>query len=134
MTQVRTVRQQVEALQPPLMTCEAVIAEACFIVRHFEGGPGKVLDLVRRGLLSVPFHLDQEADAIEGLIERYSNVPISFADACLVRLSEIRPTAVVFTLDRDFLIYRKNRRQSIPTLMPPGSGKAPGRKAKSRRR
>ena len=43
---------------------------------------------------------------------------MSFADACLVRMAERYTEGVIFTLDNDFSIYRKNGRQMIPTLTP----------------
>ena len=50
---------------------------------------------------------------------RYANVPMSVADACLVRMSELVADCTVFTLDGDFRVYRRNKRQKIPVLMPP---------------
>ncbi len=52
------------------------------------------------------------------LMARYENVPLSYADACLVRLSETVPQSVVATLDADFKVYRRNGRQVIPLLTP----------------
>ncbi len=43
---------------------------------------------------------------------------MSLADACLVRMAETRPGAVVLTLDTDFHVYRKNGRQTIPAILP----------------
>ena len=43
---------------------------------------------------------------------------MSLADACLVRMSELVEDCTVLTLDSDFRIYRRNRRKSIPVLMP----------------
>jgi predicted nucleic acid-binding protein len=107
-------------LEPPFLTCESVVSEACFLLRATPAGPEAVLTLVERGLIWVEsaFPLDKEATALRELIGRYSKLPMSFADACLVRLSEQYPGARVFTLDRDFLVYRRNRRAVIPTLMP----------------
>ena len=106
-------------IKPPLFTCEAVLAEACFLVRRFTGGQTVVLELVRRGILDVSFRLAEEAVTIFRLLEKYRDVPISLVDACMVRMAERHAEGVVFTLDNDFSIYRKNHRQVIPTLMPP---------------
>ncbi len=51
-------------------------------------------------------------------MRRYQSVPMSIADACLVRMSEIYTQSSVITLDSDFRIYRKNRNQEIPVIMP----------------
>lgn len=60
---------------------------------------------------------DQLAD-LRPLMKRYRNRPISLADACLVRLSELHPRGRIFTLDSDFLIYRRHGNKVIPVLMP----------------
>ena len=103
---------------PPLLTCEAVLAEACFLVRRFPGGQAAVLDLVQRGVLDVSFRLIEETETILRLLRKYRDVPMSLADGCLVRMAERRAAGVVLTLDSDFSIYRKNGRQVIPTLAP----------------
>ena len=108
-------------IAPPLFTCEAVIAEACFLVQRFSAGQSAVLEMARRGILDVTFSLAEETNTIIPLLKKYRNVPMSLADACLVRMAERRPEAVVFTLDSDFSIYRKNGRHKIPTLTPPAA-------------
>jgi uncharacterized protein len=102
----------------PLLTCEAVLAEACFLVRHLAGGPAAILELVTRGVVSAPFKLEAQADAIRRLLVRYASVPMSLADACLVRMAEQIPRIRVLTLDRDFQLYRIHGRQIVPALMP----------------
>lgn len=112
-------RDQWGQITPPLFTCEAVLAEACFLVRRFRDGQTAVLELVQRGILDLSFRLTEEAEPIFQLLTKYRDVPISLADACMVRMAEQHPKGVVFTLDNDFSIYRMKRRQAIPTLMPP---------------
>jgi predicted nucleic acid-binding protein len=105
-------------LRPPLLTCEAVIAEAAYLLGEEAGNATPVLDLIERGVLQIAFELEDELQAVRRLMERYRNVPMSLADACLVRMAEIREGAAVLTLDSDFLIYRKHGRHVIPTIMP----------------
>ncbi len=107
-----------DRLQAPFLTCEAVITEACYLLRSSPRGPQIVLETILREAVSLPFRFEGEAAAIGELMARYANVPMSFADACLVRMSEVIPATVVLTLDRDFTIYRKHHRQDIPLLMP----------------
>lgn len=114
----RWAQDQWARIAPPLFTCEAVLAEACFLVQPFAGGQAAVLELVRRGVLDLSFCLAEETAAISRLLKKYRDVPISLADGCIVRLAERHAKGVVFTLDRDFAIYRKNGRQRIPTLAP----------------
>ena len=110
--------EQLAAVDAPLLTCESVLSEACFLLRKLERGVDAVFRLLERGLISVGFRLADEAPAVRRLMARYSAVPMSLADACLVRLAEIRSESAVLTLDADFRIYRKSGRQAIPTLMP----------------
>ena len=111
----RTVLDEVEA---PMATCEAVLSEACFLLHRINGGQDAVLELVARGIVTVTFSIAVELTAVRKLMDRYSSVPMSLADACLVRMSELDPRATVIALDSDFKIYRRNRRQAIPVLLP----------------
>lgn len=111
---------QLARMTPPLLTCEAVISETCFLLRFLPSGSIAVLELINRGLLQMPFRLSDENVRIKALMMRYANVPMSLADACLVRMAEQYPGSPLFTCDSDFSIYRKNRRQVIPTIMPDG--------------
>lgn len=51
-------------------------------------------------------------------MKKYADTPMSFADACLVRMAELDDDAVVVTLDSDFTVYRKNGDQPIPLVTP----------------
>ena len=107
---------ELAAIPAPLLTCEAVLAEACHLCGP-RGAP-TVLELVRRGAVAPAFRLEEQLPTVERLMRRYANVPMALADACLVRMAEIVPDAVVWTLDADFRVYRKNGRAVIPTIMP----------------
>jgi predicted nucleic acid-binding protein len=109
-----------EEVEAPVFSCEAVLSEACFLLRNARGGREAVLKLVERGLLQVPFRLEAESAPVRRLLARYAEVPMSLADACLVRMSEQTPESVVVTLDRDFRIYRRQGRNVVPTVMPAG--------------
>lgn len=107
-------------IAPPLITCEAVLAEACFLVRNVSGGGAAVLDLLTRGVLRIDFDLNEGAEAVGKLLRRYASVPMSLADACLVRMAELHPGSRVLTVDSDFRLYRTHGRHVIPTVMPAG--------------
>lgn len=109
---------QFSALEPPLLTCEAVITEACFLMRNSYPGQEAVLLLMERGVVKIEFDLNEEFRNVQKLIVRYKSVPMSLADACLVRMSEQFSASLVLTLDSDFTIYRKNNTQPIPVMMP----------------
>jgi predicted nucleic acid-binding protein len=74
--------------------------------------------LVERGVLSVVQLFAAEAAPIARLMRRYEKVPMSLADACLVRLIELTSQATLFTVDSDFKIYRQKGRRVIPLLAP----------------
>ena len=76
--------------------------------------------MVTQGVLSVTFNVPAEIDRLLKLQQTYRNVPMSLADACLVRMSELHSSSRVFTIDSDFHIYRRHGRQMIPVLTPPG--------------
>ncbi len=66
----------------------------------------------------VTFALQDQWPSVRSLMRRYADVPMSLADACLVRMCEMDPAVRVMTLDSDFTVYRRNARQVIPTIMP----------------
>ncbi len=105
-------------LSPPFYTCEAVIAEALFLVRDLWPAQQRILGMLSDGMLKMAFSLESDIEPIRTLMEKYSDLPMSLADACLVRMSEIYEDASVFTVDSDFLIYRKNGRKKIPLICP----------------
>lgn len=111
-------KQQWALIKPPLLTCESVLAEACYLIRNSHGGVENVFQLISRGILRINFDLAAEAEQVGQLIERYSNIPMSLADACLVRMAEQLPRATVLTLDSDFRFYRTRDRRVISTIMP----------------
>jgi predicted nucleic acid-binding protein len=113
------VLDQMSRLRPPFYTCEAVIAESWYLLRENSPGRKAILGMLSNRALDVPFRLTAEICEIEAFIERYENVPMSLADACLVRMSELMHDCVLFTLDSDFRIYRRNKRERIPLLIPP---------------
>jgi uncharacterized protein len=112
------VKAQFARLRPPLLTCEAVLTESCFLIARGGGDASAVIQLAERGVISVARLFDAEAAPIARLMRRYRNVPMSLADACLVRLIELTSQATLFTLDSDFEIYRQKGRRLIPLLAP----------------
>ena len=114
----RWVVDQMAALVPPLVTCEPVLSEACFLIHRAGGRPADLLRKVTQRSLEIGIDIEDDASAIESLMQRYADTPMSLADACLVRLTERLPDCRLFTLDADFEHYRRNGRQVIPLLRP----------------
>ena len=108
-------------IEPPLLSCEAVFSEACFLLLTVPNGPESVINLLNQGVVEVPFSLNEESIRIKRLLIRYASVPMSLADACLVRMAEQYDQATIMTLDSDFHIYRKHGRQVVPIITPRGA-------------
>ncbi len=111
-------RSHFEALTEPLLTCEAVLSEAFFLIRDIHGALERLGQLLSRGVVLVDFGLPDHLTRVLDLMRSYRDVPMSLADACLVCLAEERSGARVFTTDSDFRTYRKNKRQVIPLIAP----------------
>jgi predicted nucleic acid-binding protein len=109
---------QMAALAPPLLTCEPVLAEASYLIQRAGGKPRDLIRKVSQGILRIRLNLEADASAVQSLMERYADTPMSLADACLVRLTEIITDCKLFTLDSDFAHYRRNGRHAIPLLIP----------------
>jgi predicted nucleic acid-binding protein len=101
---------------PPWLTCEAVLAEAFHLLGIAEWPPLEAL--LRRRAVIPAFDLSTELDRILGLMEKYRDVQMSLADACLVRMTEIVADPIVLTTDADFRVYRRHGRQVVPCLVP----------------
>ena len=111
-----------DAIEPPIFTCDPVLSEACFLLQDVSGGQDAVLELVSRGIVRSDFRVASEIDSLRVLMKKFSDVPMSLADACLVRMTELAQQSVVLTLDSDFRVYRRNRRQVVPTISPGKGG------------
>jgi len=111
-------KEVMATLTEPLLTCDAVLAEVTFLLQRGGIAATPPMQMIERGLLQSKFSTAIEATALRTLLERYDDVPMSLADACLVRMSELHHAAKVWTTDSDFNIYRRNRRALIPLIMP----------------
>jgi predicted nucleic acid-binding protein len=97
-----------ENVHEPLLTCEAVLAETAFHLRNCT----LVLRLLETGLVRLAFDLESHRPEIAELAQRYAARQPDLADLCLIRLSELNPKLPVITVDGDFRIYRRNRRET----------------------
>src|SRR5665213_4546356 len=101
---------------PPWVTCEAVLSEAFHLLGPRDAEP--LGALLGRGALATSFHFDETTVPVLALMRKYANVPMSFADACLVRMTEVLPNPVLLTTNTDFHVYRRNGRQTVPCVLP----------------
>jgi uncharacterized protein len=102
-------------IEPPLLTCESVLSEAAFHLASSDA----VLTLVSAGMLEIAFNLGENAEKVNELAKRYSDRHADLADLCLIRMSELYPHHTLVTVDADFRVYRRNKREAIPLLCPP---------------
>lgn len=101
---------------PPWHTCDAVISETLHVVGSQAFQP--LASLIRGGALVSSFRFVESTTEVLALMEKYADVPMSFADACLVRMTEVSPDPTLLTTDTDFRIYRRHGRKAIPCVMP----------------
>ncbi len=113
-------KQQWAQAPVPMLTCESVLAEAAYLlVEHARLPSEKLLALFEREVITAPFSLEAHAGPVAHLLEKYHDQGMQLADACLVRMSELKRDCRVFTLDRqDFQVYRRFDRQVIPLVAP----------------
>jgi len=112
------VSDQWKRLPPPLLTCEPVLTEAAFLLKREGCEADPLFVLLERGVLRVGLEVQDQLADLRALMRRYRDRPMSLADACLVRLAEMHPGGVVFTLDADFRIYRRHGNRVISVLIP----------------
>jgi uncharacterized protein len=105
-------------VEPPLLTCESVISEACFLLDQTRAGSAAVFEMLLRQAIALRFRLDEHLKEVHALRKKYVDVPMSVADASLVRMAELLHRSPVLTLDTDFRLYRKHGRHVIPLILP----------------
>ena len=109
---------QLETIRLPLLTCEAVLAESCYLLRRHDRAVAQIGSFCANGQIKCTFDFQQGHDRVFRLIPKYRDTPMSFADACIVCMVEDLPESTVFTLDTDFQVYRQRNRRVIPTISP----------------
>lgn len=109
-----------DGLDQPLLTCEAVIAETCHLLRQVRGAAKTVLANIEEGNIELPFQLSRSADKVKTHIEKYRDTPADFADACLIEMADEFDTGDILTLDSDFAHYRWRRNRAFHLLIPRG--------------
>ncbi len=107
-----------EETRQDLVTCEAVITESCHLLARISGAPQAVLANVLRGRFQIKFQLTRALAPLNDLMQKYSDLPIDFADACLIQMADELSTGDILTLDSDFLHYRWRRNRRFNLLIP----------------
>jgi predicted nucleic acid-binding protein len=110
--------ESIEKLDAPLLVCEAVLAEAMYLLARYARAQDALLELLQNGALSLAFRMEEHVGAIHKLLQKYRDTPMSLADACIVRMAEIHEGHAVLTLDSDFAVFRKHGRISLTLIHP----------------
>ena len=108
----------IDAVIAPLVTCEPVIAEACYLTRGLHGAPEAILQNVAIGTFQIPIQLSQSAAAIQRILRKYRDQKPDLADACLIHLASELRSGDILTLDRDFAVYRWGANRPFRPLLP----------------
>lgn len=101
----------------PLVTCEAVIAESCYLLRNLPGAADTVVANVAAGVFQIPFALSHSAAEVREILRKYRDTAIDFADACLIQIASDLRIGEILTLDRDFEYYRWGRNHTFRPLI-----------------
>jgi predicted nucleic acid-binding protein len=110
-------REQFSAREE-FVSCEAVLAEVCARLQYYGNDPLVALEFVKSGVVTLDFDLQSELISVENLMRKYRDQPMDLADACLVRMTEMKPRSLVVTTDEDFKFYRRNGREVVPHVLP----------------
>ena len=110
--------EQFNRIFQPLLTCEPVLSEVVFLLHDDGLSTDPVFESIERGKLLVQFSAEEHWPDLRRLVRKYEDLPMSLADACLVRMAELADSCQVFTTDRHFRIYRRHGRHLIPLLAP----------------
>ena len=105
-------------LRPPLVTCEAVVVESCFLLQPLYGAAERVLENIANGTFQIPFRLGDCAAQIREILRKYQDTPADLADACLIHMANELGTGDILTLDSDFAYYRWQRNRRFRLLIP----------------
>jgi predicted nucleic acid-binding protein len=110
--------ERIRELDPPLLVCEPVLAEAMYLLGDLPKAREVLFDLLDNGALRVAFQLEEHVAELRALHRKYRDRPMSLADACIVRMAELFDEHRVLTLDSDFAVYRKHGRQPLELIHP----------------
>jgi predicted nucleic acid-binding protein len=112
------VAERIEEIEAPLLTCEPVLTEASYLLARYPRAQDALFELLQNGALSLAFRIEEHVGPLRKLLQRYRDRPISVADACIVRMTEIYERHAVLTLDSDFSVYRKHGRFPLTVIHP----------------
>ncbi len=110
--------QALENIDRPLVTCEAVITESCYLLRRRRDAVDAILANLETGLFGIPFQISRAAPQVRAILHKYRDTPADFADACLIHMADQLDTGEILTLDSGFAHYRWRRNRAFRLLIP----------------
>jgi uncharacterized protein len=110
--------EQIEGLESPLLVCEPVLTEAMYLLARYPQAQDMLFELLENGALRLAFKIEENIGALRKLMHKFRDMPMSLADACVVRIAEIYEHHAVLTLDADFTVYRKHGRTPLALITP----------------
>lgn len=113
-------RQSVEFIKNnrrQLVTTLANITETLYLIDHVRT-QSKLLQWIDLARITVASLTHQDMREIAALIEKYANVPMDFADGCLLHLANTQGISHIATIDSDFYIYKINGKYPFKWVLP----------------
>ena len=101
----------------PFVTCEAVITEACYLLRKYPKAVEAILANIESGVFRIPLRLERSVSSIRTIQRKYADVPADFADVCLIQLADEIETGRILTLDAHFVQYRWRRNKPFELVI-----------------
>ncbi|TVR18015.1 MAG: PIN domain-containing protein [Balneolaceae bacterium] len=112
------VEQQMRNYPPPFYICEAVVTESFFLMSRVPNGEEKLIELLETPHIQLESSYSNQPRQIHEFVKKYSNIPMSFADACLVQMAEKSKDSLIFTIDRGFQMYRSSNGNPLSLISP----------------
>ena len=111
-------KDRIRQLDPPLLVCEPVLAEAMYLLTHLPAAQQMLFQYLENGALKIAFRIEEHLAPLRALHRKYRDQPMSLADACIVKMAELHERHAVLTLDSDFLFYRKHGKAALTLIHP----------------
>lgn len=101
----------------PLVTTLASITETLHLLDFNRNAQIDFLEWVSKGALEIHNIESSDFERIRELTKKYKDLPMDFADACLVFLAEKLGISKIATIDRDFGVYRLRNNKKFDLML-----------------
>jgi predicted nucleic acid-binding protein len=100
-----------------LITTLASIAETLHLLDFARHAQLDFMTWLNTGGITLENIQMRDFSRIQALLEQYADLPMDFADACLVFLAEKLNISTIATIDRDFDVYRLPKKRPFTVLI-----------------